>query len=108
MNEAVMRRRLALIVLFSVATVWNRPITAEQNQQQPAKQKKSAGKAQQATLTGCVDQHDGQDVLIHDQTRSLIAHLEAEGFPQEGFAKHVGHKVSVRGIASPNSAESPV
>jgi hypothetical protein len=26
--------------------------------------------------------------------------LVADGFPTEGFAKHVGHKVTVRGISS--------
>jgi hypothetical protein len=62
-----------------------------QPKQQPAKQ---------TALTGCVDEQDGRYVLIHDQTRDLIANLEAEGFPTEGFAKHLGHKVTVRGSVS--------
>jgi hypothetical protein len=34
--------------------------------------------------------------------------LEAEGFPTEGFAKHVGHKVNVRGTAGSNDQQGPV
>jgi hypothetical protein len=33
-----------------------------------------------------------------------IADLEAVGFPTEGFAKHVGHKVTVKGASTPSSA----
>jgi len=80
-----------------------------QQKQPPAKQSKPAeGKNRQTSLAGCVDQQEGQYVLIHDQTRSVLAHLEAEGFPTEGFAKHVGHKVNVRGTVSSNGAEGPV
>lgn len=77
-------------------------------QQQPKQQKKAPGKTQQASLTGCIDEQDGKYVLIHDQTRALIANLEADGFPAEGFARHVGHKVTVRGTANPDGAASPV
>jgi hypothetical protein len=60
--------------------------------------------AKATAMTGCIDEHDGRYVLIHDQTRDLIANLEAEGFPTEGFAKHLGHKVTVRGaVASEGS-----
>jgi hypothetical protein len=59
--------------------------------------------AKQKVMTGCVDEQEGRYVLIHDQTRDLIANLEAEGFPTEGFAKHLGHKVTVRGAASEGS-----
>jgi hypothetical protein len=31
---------------------------------------------------------------------AVIANLAADGFPAEGFAKHVGHKVTVRGTVS--------
>jgi len=51
-------------------------------------------------MTGCVDQQDGQYVLLDDRNREAIADLVAEGFPTEGFAKHVGHKVTVRGTSS--------
>jgi hypothetical protein len=58
-------------------------------------------------MAGCVDQAaDGQFVLIHDRTRDKIANLIAEGFPMEGFAKHVGQKVTVRGTASTDGTSS--
>jgi hypothetical protein len=53
----------------------------------------------QTVMTGCIDEQEGRYVLIHDQTRDLIANLAAEGFPTENFAKHLGHKVTVRGMA---------
>ena len=58
------------------------------------------GRAAVASLTGCVDQQDGQYVLVNDHDMAPIANLEAEGFPTEGFAKHMGHKVTVRGTSS--------
>ena len=102
-----MHSRVAFVIgLLIIPLLGNPPVTVAQ-QQGAAKQKKSPErKAQQSSLTGCVDEQDGQYVLIQDQTRSLIAHLEAEGFPTEGFAKHVGHKVTVRGTS--NGAERPI
>ena len=82
------------------------PVAAVQ-QEPPAKKATQPKKSQPkdaASLSGCVDEQNGQYVLIHDQTRDLIANLEADGFPTEAFAKHVGHKVTVRGTASPNGA----
>ena len=60
-----------------------------------------------ASLTGCVDQQDGLYVLVNDQSLTPIANLEAEGFPTEGFAKHLGQKVTVRG-SSTSGATRPV
>jgi hypothetical protein len=105
-----MRRRLVVTAILMLGSmVWRPPLAQAQNKQQPAKQKKPAeSKDRLATLTGCVDQQEGHYILINDQTRSLIAHLEAEGFPTEGFAKHLGHKVNVRGTSSSNEAERPI
>jgi hypothetical protein len=50
-------------------------------------------------MTGCIDEAEGRYVLIDDRTRGTIASLEADGFETEGFAKHVGHKVTVRGTS---------
>jgi hypothetical protein len=64
--------------------------------------KKSAPKQQQkseTTLTGCVDQQEGRYVLVDDRGLKKISELEADGFPVEGFAKHLGHKVVVRGTS---------
>ena len=38
--------------------------------------------------------------MVDDHSLNRIADLEAEGFPAEGFAKHVGHKVIVRGTSN--------
>jgi hypothetical protein len=68
--------------------------------QQPKADAKGTKAAPATSLTGCVDEQEGQWVLVSDQTMAVIAHLAADGFPTEGFAKHVGHKVTVRGTSS--------
>jgi hypothetical protein len=50
-----------------------------------------------------VDQQDGQFVLVDDHDLKVVANLDAEGFPAEGFAKHVGQKVTVRGVSNSGS-----
>jgi hypothetical protein len=57
-----------------------------------------------ASLTGCVDQQEGLYVLVDDHDLKVVANLDAEGFPIEGFAKHVGQKVTVRGTQNPGGA----
>lgn len=52
-------------------------------------------------MTGCVDQQDTKFVLVDDRTLKPVADLEADGFPSEAFAKHLGHKVTIRGTSSP-------
>jgi hypothetical protein len=69
----------------------------------PQKQEQSKKKSEAASIKGCVDQQDGQYVLLNEQTMALIANLEADGFPTEGFAKHMGEKVTVRGTNSSDS-----
>lgn len=75
--------------------------------QAPASQKKQSETkkkaAPQASLSGCVDQQDGHYVLVDDRALSPVADLEADGFPTEGFAKYMGHKVTVRGTSNPGS-----
>jgi len=103
-----MKKRVAFILIFSFAAA--APAAFALPQQEQSKQQKKAPnrQAEQASLTGCIDEHDGKYVLIHDQTRNLIANLEADGFETEGFAKHLGHKVTVRGTANPSGTEHPV
>lgn len=74
---------------------------SERQQKQPTKpESKEKGTA----LTGCMDEQEGHYVLIDARNLSPIANLEAEGFPTESFAKHLGHKVTVRGTSSSGGA----
>jgi len=53
------------------------------------------------TLTGCVDERDGQYVLTNDTDLQTLARLQPEaGSADDNFAKHMGHKVTVRGKLS--------
>src|SRR5262245_64466137 len=66
----------------------------------PAQKKSKSPKkdaAASTTLAGCVDEKDGVYTLTDDTAIKTIARLQAVGFEQEGFAKFVGHKVSVTG-----------
>ena len=104
-----MYRQLICLILFVSVFVWSgsgvaAPVSgsdqADQKQKQDQKQKPSKAKEATASLTGCIDEQNGQYVMINDRTRDPIADLQAEGFETEGFAKHVGHKVTVRGTSS--------
>lgn len=86
---------LAGLLIVSLPAVCARA-TADSQQNQP-KSKAKAGDS----LTGCVDEENGRYVLTDDREMKPIADLVADGFPTEGFAKHVGHKVTVRGISTP-------
>jgi hypothetical protein len=75
--------------------------------QEPNSQKKAPTvkkkAATGASLSGCLDQQAGHYILADDRTLGPLADLEADGFPTEGFAKHVGHKVTVRGTSTSGS-----
>jgi hypothetical protein len=86
-----------LAALIGAQTITLADTLGSQDQKQ---QPKSASKAENASLTGCIDEQDGHYVLVDDRALTPIADLEADGFPTEAFAKHVGHKVTVRGISS--------
>jgi hypothetical protein len=73
------------------------PFEPGQQEKAPKKESKPSG----ASLTGCVDEQNGSYILTDDRELKTIATLVADGFPQEGFAKHLGHKVTVRGTATP-------
>ena len=108
-----MRRnqRVAAVVLITILAVIS-PATGravgardeQQKKEQPAKKATEQG----SSLTGCVDEQEGQYVLIDEQSRAPIADLVAEGFPTEGFAKHVGHKVTVRGTSNSGGARTVI
>ncbi len=56
------------------------------------------------SLTGCVDEQQGHYVLVDSSNLNTISELVADGFETEGFAKHVGHKVTVRGTSNSDGA----
>ncbi|PWU05431.1 MAG: hypothetical protein C5B51_14305 [Terriglobia bacterium] len=70
-----------------------------------SKQPKDRPKAERntsAALTGCIDEQEGRYVLLDDRTMNAVADLDADGVPTEAmFARHVGHKVTVRGSSTP-------
>jgi len=102
-----MYRRFQLLALFALFGSVS-GITAAGSEQAPPKpkqeQKKQPEKTSAASLTGCIDEQNGKYLMIDNRTRDPIADLAAEGFELEGFAKHVGHKVTVRGISSPGES----
>ena len=96
-----MTKRAVCPVFAAILFAFHSPIAApapqQENQQQPKKDAKSQGDS----MTGCIDEQDGIYVLTNDRDLALIAILQADGFPTEAFAKHVGHKVTVRGTTIP-------
>ena len=56
----------------------------------------AAGQSNQKSLTGCLDEQGGQYVLLDDQMLKIV-NLESAGPDKEVFAKHLGHKVRVKG-----------
>ena len=101
-----MRLQSALPAMLTVIAVLA-PAAALSAAQAPGSPKKAqTGKKQAASgssLSGCVDEREGHYILVDDRNLNPVADLEADGFPAEGFAKHVGHKVTVRGTSSSGS-----
>lgn len=101
----------ATLLLFALVTVssavGSAPLLSAQQKEAPKPQNapqnepKDTAKPPATSLTGCVDEQEGRYILTDDRELTPIANLEADGFPQEGFAKHMGHKVTVRGTSSP-------
>jgi len=99
MKRMVLGLFTALAVSVSVTVIPAQ--TKDQSKKQPAKQEQKT-----VSMTGCVDEQEGHYVLVDDHSLARIADLEADGFPTEGFAKHMGHKVTVRGMSTSNGARS--
>lgn len=93
----VSSRCCAALSVAVIAVCIPRPILAQTNPQSKAAVKT-------ASMTGCIDEDSGRYILVDEKELKPIADLEADGFPTETFAKHVGHKVTVRGTSSPGSA----
>jgi hypothetical protein len=92
---------LAVLASVSLPYAQSNPAVDRSQDQQPKTDPsgKADPKGQAASLTGCVDEQEGKWVLVNDQTMAIIAKLAADGFPTEGFAKYMGHKVAVEGTA---------
>jgi len=87
-EEKLMRNTLGLAILTGCLAF---------AAQQPGKARPAA----KASLTGCVDEHDGQYVLTNDTNLQASARLmPAAGTAEDNFARHMGHKVTVRGTLS--------
>jgi len=91
-----------VLAVAALTTGHSAPWEGQSTQKQGSPSK--GRKAKTDSLTGCIDEQEGRYVLVDDRRLLAIATLEADGFPTEGFAKHVGHKVTVRGISSPGGA----
>jgi hypothetical protein len=92
----------AFLALCMMPTILSAMADSPDQQQKENRQVPSKAKAEAGSMTGCVDQQDGKYVLVDDRSLSPVADLEADGFPTEGFAKHVGNKVTVRGTVNSN------
>jgi hypothetical protein len=66
-----------------------------------APQQGQAWPVAKTSLTGCVDERDGEYVLTNDTNLQPTARLKpAAGSPEDNFARHMGHKVKVQGVLS--------
>lgn len=106
-----MKRRLTVLgmaICFALtAAPADKTGSAGKDQKPAARKSKAQRRARQFATVGCVDEKDGRYVLVEDQTLNEIAELQAVSFEKEGFAKFLGHKVSVRGQMQ-SEREQPV
>ena|SRR5689334_20662241 len=100
-----MRHAAKLFVVTILAWGIPQSVVASQAEKSSSQKTVQKKKPEGASLTGCVDQMEGHYVLVDDRDpNKVVASLEAEGFPVEGFAKHVGQKVTLRGISTSGDA----
>jgi hypothetical protein len=94
---------VVVLTLLAVLVPQGTLSAARESQSQSKAQGGKKNSASGASLSGCVDQQDGRYVLVDDRSLNPVADLEADGFPTEGFAKHMGHKVTIRGTSNSGS-----
>jgi len=83
-------RNLLVFLVFGVCTAAT-----------PLQQNHGRGPAGRTSLTGCVDERDGQYILSNDRNLQPVARLRpAAGSPEDNFARHVGDKVTMPGRLS--------
>jgi hypothetical protein len=87
--EGKWMRNVLLTLMFAVGVAAVPP--------QPGKTPPST----KTSLTGCVDERDGQYVLTNDTNLQPTARLQpAAGSPEDNFARYMGQKVTVQGVLS--------
>jgi hypothetical protein len=65
---------------------------------QTAKKDKAPSQPAAVTMSGCIGEaSDGNFILTDNKELNKIITLHGEGFPDEGFAKHLGQQVKVTG-----------
>jgi len=101
-------RTVAVFVVSTVALLpCSSPCADSTPKSRESEKAKPAGQAQSST--GCIDERDaGKYMLVDPGKLEPIAQLEADGFPNEGFAKYLGHKVVVKGIESSQGGRSVI
>jgi hypothetical protein len=89
---------LTLVLLAGMqipAIAFEQANSAQQKQQS---RNRKAAELKEGSMTGCIDEQEGgRYVLIDARSLAPLANLEAAGFPNEGFAKHLGNTVTVKG-----------
>jgi hypothetical protein len=94
--------RYSAPLVLALAIIIQIPVAASaQESPAPKKQQsrdRKAAEPKEVSMTGCIDEQEGGRYVLMD-ARSLapLANLEAVGFPNEGFAKHLGNTVTVKG-----------
>jgi hypothetical protein len=99
-----MKFRIALLGSFLCLGVFAQGQTSNPNskstQQQSANRMRRTTEASAQSITGCVDQQDGQYVLRDVKTDQLIR-LQASGENADNdFARFVGHQAQASGMLS--------
>jgi hypothetical protein len=75
-----------------------KPGPSEGSQKKAAPKSQKGNRAGQESLTGCVDEQDGRYVLLDDHMLNKLVNLETTvASAEDFFAKHMGHKVVVKG-----------
>jgi hypothetical protein len=84
-----------------MAAPFNDQVGAAEGSKKKAAPKSQNSRQAQQSLTGCVDEQDGNYVLVDDRMLKKLVDLEAVPASNEAFfAKHLGHKVTVKGSKS--------
>jgi hypothetical protein len=95
----------AVLVMFTFCSIALAAPLEDKAGPTQGSQKRSAPKSKanrtQQTLTGCVDEQNGIYVLLDDHMLKKLADLEAANAGSEDFfAKHLGHKVTIKGTTA--------